>query len=293
MRVTEPGLSNRTRVSAGRRVQSVARALQVLEGLADSGGQMTLAEVANRIDCAPSTALTVLATLADGDYVIVDDFDGRKTYRIGPRLLQLGLMTADGYDLRSIASPHLVRLATESNATAFIAIANRGQALYVGKELPPNLTGVGQATTGMIRPLHTSALGKALLATLYESDLKEYVRMFGLPSVTPQSISSLSELQKDLERARSLGYSVDFGEALLDVDCVGAPVRHLSGTPVAAVSISARSGSFQPEQVGPLVRQAAHRISAALGWPGSESELFSQTSGTHRMLGTRSSVVDG
>lgn len=112
-----------------------------------------------------------------------------------------------------------------------------------------------------------TAAGKAILAELSEADLDEFVRIHGLPAVTPKTITSRARLDEELRLIRERGYSFDAGECVLGAHCVAA-VAHASADIAGAVSITAAAGQLPAEDfdiVGKAVREATAGITAELG----------------------------
>jgi DNA-binding IclR family transcriptional regulator len=134
------------------------------------------------------------------------------------------------------------------------------------------------------RPLHCTALGKALLAALDDDAVREIGQMVGLEKVTEFSISEIEALLDDLASTRRRGYSVDQQEAFVGVWCVGAPLRDHTGRPIAAISLSTIKEFFAPAETGPEVCAAAVEISRAMGWRGDASTLYDPLPGSKELL---------
>lgn len=141
------------------------------------------------------------------------------------------------------------------------------QVVYIEKIEPPVqhfrlVTAVGQTM-----PVHSTALGKAILSRLPEAEAERVMGRLELVAVTPNTVSSVPELSAAVAGCRERGWALDDEENLEGAMCVAAPVLGSDGYPLAAVSIS--SLRFRVEnrvaELGERVRDAAARISVEVG----------------------------
>jgi IclR family transcriptional regulator, KDG regulon repressor len=252
-------------------VKSADRVLDILELLAGEAVGLTLTEISDRLGIAQSSTHGLVHTLLDRGYVSLEE-GGR--FRLGVRLIQLGLNVSDRLELRSVAHPRLEQLVESTQDTALLVIPSDGDLLYVDKVISDARDVRTDPRMSMNRPLHCSSLGKALLATLDDDGVRAALAGEALDSVTEFSIADQQELLADLAETRRRGYSIDRQEAVLGVWCVGAPIRDHSGRAVAAISVSTIKEFFDPATSGPLVLDAALDISRAMGWVGDASTLY-------------------
>jgi IclR family acetate operon transcriptional repressor len=264
-------------------VKSAERTLDIFELLAAEPQGLTVSAISDRLGIARSSAHGLLHTLRERGYLSVER-DGTKRFHLGVRLIQLGLNVADGLELRSAARGPLERLVTETHDTALLVVPDRGELLYVDKVLSDARDVRTDPRVSARRPLHCTALGKALLAALDDDSVREVAQMSGLEKVTEFSISDLDTLLEDLASSRRRGYSIDQQEAVVGVWCVGAPVRDHTGRPIAAISLSTIKEFFAPVETGPEVCAAAVEISRAMGWRGDASTLYDPAPGSKELL---------
>jgi IclR family acetate operon transcriptional repressor len=264
-------------------VKSAERTLDIFELLAAEPQGLTVSAISDRLGIARSSAHGLLHTLRERGYLSVER-DGTKRFHLGVRLIQLGLNVADGLELRSAARGPLERLVTETHDTALLVVPDRGELLYVDKVLSDARDVRTDPRVSARRPLHCTALGKALLAALDDDSVREVAQMSGLEKVTEFSISDLDALLEDLAASRRRGYSIDQQEAVVGVWCVGAPVRDHTGRPIAAISLSTIKEFFAPAETGPGVCAAAVEISRAMGWRGDASTLYDPVPGSKELL---------
>jgi len=227
-------------------VQSVHRALDVLEIIQRRGGQLSIGEIASEAGVPLPTVHRLLKTLEARGYA--RQLPSRR-YALGFRLLPLGL-TANAL-LGADAGPILARLVAETGETANLAILSGDRAEYVAQVPSPHsmrmFTEVGRKVD-----LHSTGVGKALLAQLRPDEVSEIVRRVGLAPKTPRTITTENDLQAELERITEQGYAVDEEEQELGVRCVAVAVPGRLLSPMA-LSVS-----------GPLVRMTEGLVDRAV-----------------------------
>jgi IclR family acetate operon transcriptional repressor len=154
--------------------------------------------------------------------------------------------------------------------TVNLAILEDGKVVYL--EILEGTQSIRMAARpGQRDYAHSTAIGKAMLAHAPAAELEGIVGRYGLPSLTPSTITSLEQLQVELARVRKRGYSVDNIENERGVRCVGAPIFNHQGNGVAAISISGpadRISGSKIEMIGKELVNATRTISEQLGYRG-------------------------
>lgn len=151
-----------------------------------------------------------------------------------------------------------------------MVIRDGDEAVYIDK-VEGNRTIRMYSQIGRQVALHSTAVGKAILAFLPPEEVEKIIASRGLPRFTPRTISTMAALQAELAGVKERGYAIDDGENEEGIRCVGAPVFDYQGRVVAAISISGPVLNVTPERVpvlGRLVRQAGEEISRRLGYKG-------------------------
>ncbi|HVH62527.1 MAG TPA: IclR family transcriptional regulator [Candidatus Dormibacteraeota bacterium] len=262
-------------------VKSADRTLDILELLAGEPRGLTISEISGRLKFARSSTHGLVHTLESRGYL---SQDGGRRYQLGARLVQLGFNAGDRIELRSVARASLERLVASTHDTAMLAVPSQGELLYVDKVLSDARDVRTDPRVTSRVPLHSSSLGKALLAAVDDGSVTRIVGRAALQSVTPFTIPDARRLLTDLALTRKRGYSVDQQEAIIGVFCVGAPVRDHTGRSVAAISLSTIKDFFKPERTGPMVAAAAVEVSHAMGWKGDRGSLFAPVAGSELLL---------
>ncbi|MBL0885318.1 IclR family transcriptional regulator [Myceligenerans indicum] len=240
-------------------VQTVERAIDLLEIMTDLGGDATLSELSERSGLPLPTIHRLLRTLVQRGYA--RQLPSRR-YALGPGVLRLA--DAAGRQFGAAARPQLEHVAATLGETANLALLDHEMAVYVAQASSTHsmrmFTEVGRRVH-----LHCTGVGKMLLAGLDEDQVREIARRTGLPPATERSIAGPDELVAELARIRARGYAVDDGEQEIGVRCFAVAVP---GAPVAtALSVSGPAARVTPEfadEAVPVLREAAERVGARL-----------------------------
>jgi IclR family acetate operon transcriptional repressor len=212
-----------------------------------------------------STAYRFLAHLENAGYLVRDSAGA---YLLGPRLVHLGSGSTYQLTIRKVSRPILEALWRETGETVNLAVLDGKKILYLDViESPHNFRLVSQI--GMRRPLHCTALGKAILASQSASLRDELLAGTKLEKLTPHSITRPAELLTELGRIQRRGYALDDEEVELGARCVAASVLDSSGFVAAGVSVSGptiRMSRNRTAQIAGAVKKAAQEISQHLGY---------------------------
>ena len=251
---------------AGRYTIAVlTKALDLID-LLDAHESLTLTELSARSGINKVTALRILANLEGRGYVERDEATGR--YRLGVRLLQLGMRKTEGLDLRTVARPILKRLHADTDETVNLAIPGPDGIFYIDiLESPLGLRMA--ATIGARDDYHATALGKAILANLPPAAQEETLRRQRLPKKTPRTIVEPGALARELDLVRKRGYAVDDEENETGARCVAAPIFDHRGRVVAAISVSGPASRLTADREAELaarVKATSQQISALMGY---------------------------
>lgn len=248
-------------------VQGSAKAL--IKGLAlvelvAADAPLRLVDLVNGSGLPRPTALRLLDALRDRDVL---KLTRAGEYVLGPRLAVWGQQYLEGLDLRAQAEDIMAALSSQTRETCFLGVRDGGQVLYVAKadssQAVRPAAGVGDRN-----PLHSTGIGKALLAFGPEQLAEGYLRE-PLEMKTPNTITDPQRLRVELDTIRRRGYSVDDAENEDGVRCVAAAVMDHTGRTEAAISVSAPAYRFELEdlpRVAPKVIAAAREISRRLGF---------------------------
>lgn len=246
-------------------VQSLVRALSIVNRLAEAEEGATLTDLAQQVGLSPSTAHRLLTTLQQERYV---QFDAeRRLWNVGVQAFVAGSAFTRTRSLVGIARPLMRRLMEESGETVNLATEDDGQAIYLAQVECRQMMRAF-ARPGARVPLHCSSVGKALLTAISDRELARVLHRHGLPKLTVKTLATPAALRADLAEARARGYAIDDEEHAVGLRCVAAVVHDEAGAAVAAVSISGPMARIPDQRIGPLgalVRSTAEAITAGLG----------------------------
>ncbi|MCW2842165.1 MAG: IclR family transcriptional regulator [Nocardioides sp.] len=248
---------------AGAGVQSVDRALTILEVLARVG-EAGVTEISAELGVHKSTAFRLVATLES--HRLVEQTEERGKYRLGVGVLRLAGATSARLDVVQEARSVCRQLAADTGETVNIAVLSESSALYLDQvagssALQPH-NWVGQHI-----PLHATSNGKVLLSGLDQPALDALLGR--LSPYTPLTITKKSRLREELARVREQGYAVAVDELEVGLTAAAAPIRNAHGDVVASMSVSGPTFRLTAERVEVVVGQlveAALEVSHRLGW---------------------------
>ncbi len=227
-------------------VQSIARALTLLEALADQHTDIGIAELSRRVGLHVSTAHRILGTLVHRGYARQNPESGR--YGLGAKAFHIAEAYLGQLDLRRLVRPVLERLSRGTGETANLVILDGREALYVDKVESPRSLRIF-SRIGHRAPLHCTAVGKILLAYLPKDEMAALLGNRTLEALTRATITSRRQLQQELEKVREQGFALDMEECEHGACCIAVPVRSSRGEILGAIGIS-----------GPSIRMDAQRI---------------------------------
>ncbi len=241
-------------------VRALDRALDILDVIA-AGGGLTLSEIAQRLDLAPSTVHRVLVTLAVRG--VAESDHATQTWHVGPTAFRHGSAFMRRSGLVERARPVLRRLMEVTGETANLGILDGNAVLFLN-QAETHETIRAFFPPGTRSPLHASGIGKALLAHMRSFDLRQLMREMQLSRFTPMTLSEPQALLDDLALIRARGYSLDNEERSLGMRCIAAPVFDLAGEAAAGISVSgplSRMGDGRLEAMSESVIAAARELS--------------------------------
>lgn len=255
------GLTKDPLASGG--VQSVQRALDLIEIVAERGGQLPIGEIASLAGLAIPTAHRLLRTLVARGYMRQL---ANRHYALGARLVPMA--QAASTVLGADTEPILATLVARLGETANLAVLSGLRAQYVAQVSSPHqmrmFTEVGRQVQ-----LHCTGVGKALLSQLGSPDVRRIVRRAGLAAQTSHTITAEGNLLEEISQVRLRGFALDEQEQELGVRCVAVPVPGALPSRMA-VSVSGPlmrvTDDFIAEAV-PLLIQAAQEISHRVALP--------------------------
>jgi IclR family acetate operon transcriptional repressor len=246
-------------------VQSVDRALSIIETLAEDDEGYRLSDLAIRTGLSTSTVHRLLSTLESRRFVQFDRTESK--WHVGARAFTVGATFARRRNFSAQAVPYLRKLRDLTRETANLAVVDDEFIVVLtrmeSREIMRSLTQVG-GRVAMV----ASGVGKAVLATWSDEDVNAIIRHHGMPRLTEKSIVRPSDLFKELEKVRRRGFAIDDEEACMGLRCIAAVVYNDCSEPLAAISVSGMTSRLTDDRLpslGQTVREVAAELTVALG----------------------------
>ncbi|MCB1377456.1 MAG: IclR family transcriptional regulator [Alphaproteobacteria bacterium] len=215
----------------------LSKAVQILKACHELGRGLSLGEIARHVDLPRSTVQRIVQTLASESFLSTDG--AAKSITLGPDLLAMGAMTSAGMVER--AYPQLKRLAQRTGETVDLALLNRDHLIFIS-QVPGVHRLQAVSAVGDTFPLHCTANGKAALALLPDDRINMLLQN-GLPAMTPNTLTSATDLKKEIERIRKSGLAYDREEHTLGISAIGMATQD-KARQIYAVSIPVPSVRF-------------------------------------------------
>jgi IclR family acetate operon transcriptional repressor len=228
-------------------IEAVAKALDILQVFLDRKKEsLSFTEITTSVGLNKNAVFRLLYTLTEKGFLSKASDSGK--YSLSPKCIELGRNARINNSLRRLALPCMQELWKRFEDTVNFAVLDDGQICYVEVlESPHRFKLV--ASPGDRDPVHSTALGKAMLAHLPEDKVRRIINVRGMPAITSATITSFAVLAEELERIRRRGYALNEGEMVEGSRCVAVPIINSRREVEAAISVS-----------GPAVRIEEKRI---------------------------------
>lgn len=247
-------------------MQSVERIVKIISSFNLSESRLSLDDLTKKSGLPKATVYRIAEALCE-EHILEKD-RSTSSYRIGIRLFELGSQYLSSMRLKDVAFAEMEELNQQTGETIHMGILDGTEVVSIeGFESVKSLH--TKLFIGKRAPLYCTAVGKAILAFLPESERERLVNLLQLVRRTSKTIIDKDALREELANIRSRGTAIDSGENEDGVVCVGAPIFDSSKEVVASISISGpafRMGEEIIERYSKLLREVVSRISFALGY---------------------------
>ena len=245
-------------------IKSLDRAMAVLEYLSRSQG-LPLTRIAEDMGQSPATVYRVLVTLEGRGLVEFDSED--QLWNIGPGAFVIGARFLRRTSLVDRARPIMRKLMEDTGETANLGIEKEGSVLFLS-QVETHETIRAFFPPGTLSDMHSSGIGKALMAHMEADRLQRVLAKSSLQAFTDYTITDRDALMQDLAQIRARGFSIDNEERTAGMRCIAAPVFDMNGEAVAGISVSGPTSRVSPEEIARLgapVTEAAKALTQAIG----------------------------
>jgi IclR family acetate operon transcriptional repressor len=213
----------------------------------------------------PSSTHRILTTLQKHGYVEFDE--GTQEWMIGIEAFRIGNTYLARTNLVEAARKTLRRLMEETGETANLGIADNGDVVFVDQVETQNPIRAF-FSPGTRGHMHSSGIGKSLLADMPQRDVEKIIRSKGQPEFTQKTLTSSEALFNDLDATRKRGWSIDDEERYSGMRCVASNIYNTFGEAIAGISVSGPTVRFPNHvisELGPKVKRAADEVTSAIG----------------------------
>lgn len=222
-------------------VRSVDRALMILTCFKLTKPELTLIEICEMTGLPKPTVFRLLSSLEAAQFI--ERASDQEKYRIGIRLFELGNVYLSNLSIERIVYPYMQKITQKHNMACNLAILDNGQVVYIAST---NSAGPLQYVSiiGYRHYVHCSALGKALVIDLPDDEIKAILSQWGMPTLSPKSITDPKTFLENIKVARENHFTIDDQEGAIGIYCMAVSIRNRSGRVLAAFSISGPSPQF-------------------------------------------------
>lgn len=214
--------------------KTIDRTMKLLESFANEGISLNVAEISRFLDVSRVTAQAIVNSLEQANYIERDPESGK--YSFGFKMFAIGNRYLYRYPFLHAAQKHVHHLSTEKKLKINVSVLKpNGQLVIL---LTKDISLVPYMAVGSLVPGNVSASSKIQFAFLPEQKRDEILEKMEYKAMTPQSVTDPAKFRADLDLYREQGYATEMDELVIGRGCIAAPVFDITGSVIAAVSIS-------------------------------------------------------
>lgn len=249
-------------------VQSVERALSIIEVLSEYEDGLGITEISELVKLHKSTVHRLLYTLITKGYVSQNENTNK--YMLSLKLFELGSKKVEKMNIVTAARPLLQELMEKTNEVVHLVVREGTEIVYVAKVESQNPIRM-YSRIGKRSQVYCTAVGKAMLAKSNAEDVLRVWENSDISKLTQYTITDFKQFKSALDKVKEMGYAIDEQENEIGIRCVAAAVLDYKGEVCGAVSISGSIISFKKNKIdefSKLVVEYAKHISRELGYRG-------------------------
>lgn len=248
-----------------RSVQSINRALDIVESLAVQQSGLSLTDIAGEVGLPKSTVYRIISTLVKRGYV---DRNTDGNYKIGLKLIEAVSCHINSLELQTQARPYVLQIAANLGLTSHLGVMDGDKVVYIEKmDVLSSVKMYSQI--GLRTHAYCSSLGKCMLSNYSKEELNAVMANCSFIKFTPNTIGSIEELHDEMSIVRKQGWAMDNEEYERGHRCIGAPIYDYRGDIIAAISASGDKHVLTDdriESVAEYVKATALEISKGMGY---------------------------
>lgn len=248
-------------------VQSVDRALSILEILANNSDGMGIKEISEEVSLHKSTVHRLLATLIEKNYVRQNKENSK--YILTFKMFELSNIMTENISIIEVVRPYLKEIAKETGEVAHFVIREENDIVYIDKIIPNNTIRMS-SRIGKRIPMFCTAVGKSMMAYMSEDEIREVlVNSEANFNENEKSSIDFEEYIKEIDKVRELGFALDKEENEFGIMCIGTSILNHKSEVCGAISISGPSSRLDEEKIrvyAKLIKDVALKISKEIGY---------------------------
>lgn len=247
-------------------IQSIERAIAVLNLFRENQNQLSLAEIAESMGLAKTTVHTIVKTLAQNGFLSQDGHS--KKYSLGFSLFELGMKQAGNLEINRNAMIPMHQLANDTNSYCRLAVWDMNT-VFITMTVHPQGIDSHRRQLGPRLPAYCTSLGKSMLAQMPKDKIDSYCDLVELKPYTEHTITDPGQLKKNLELVKKKGYAVSNREILLHQVGVGAPIFGENSKLIGAASTQLNPEEVNQEKIetaASRLLRTTYEISSNLGY---------------------------
>jgi DNA-binding IclR family transcriptional regulator len=246
-------------------VQSIDRAVAILECFSEEKKELKLTEISERLDLNKSTVHGIISTLKYHGFISQDE--ETQKYKLGIRFIGFGDLVVNSMNIRNAAVPVIIDVCDRIEETVHMAMLDGADVVWIEKS-ECNKSIKTSTTIGARLPAYTTADGKIIICYQNKDKIKAYLPK-RIPKHTINTITNKSEFIKKLEEMKKNGYAIDNEEYVEGIKCVAAPVFDHDGK--VRFSLSTTGPAFRMteekiKEITAIIKEAANEISRRIGY---------------------------
>lgn len=249
------------------RVQSIDRAVAILECFTENKRELKLSDIAQTLDLKKSTVHGLLNTMKYHGFIEQDEITQK--YRLGTRFIVYGDLVVNSLDVINISYPIIERVCEKIEETVHIAMLDKSDVIFIEKK-ECNRSVKTSTKIGARIPAYSTADGKIILCYLEKDKLKELLPR-NLKKLTPNTITDRNQLMEMLLETKNNGYAVDYEETIQGLICIAAPIFDYTGDvkySLSATCPTVRMNENKIREYIEVIKKAANEISCRIGYKG-------------------------
>jgi IclR family KDG regulon transcriptional repressor len=247
-------------------IQALDRALKILELFDEHTTELKITEISSRMELHKSTVHSLLKTLKLHGYIDQDEESGK--YQLGLKFLERGQLLLQGMDIRGVSRRYLQSLSAQTGQTVHLVIFDGKDGVYIDK-VEGEKAAIRYSRIGRRVHLHSSAVGKALIAFREQEEINKILQDYRFTKHTDRTIYNMESFMQELKQVRMQQFAMDNEENEPGVRCAAAPIFDHSGQVTAAISISTMVAHVNDREMTELIallRKVTAEISRQMGY---------------------------